>query len=52
MIILKEEFLKQKVILHKKLEAIRPTNFSLDNAGKTDTEKLYNLIWRRTFSNE
>ena len=34
-------------------EAIRPTNFSLDNAGKTDTEKkLYNLIWRRTLASQ
>ena len=34
-------------------EAIRPTNFSLDNAGKTETEKkLYNLIWRRTLASQ
>jgi len=34
-------------------EAIRPTNFSLDNAGKTDSEKkLYNLIWRRTLASQ
>jgi DNA topoisomerase-1 len=34
-------------------EAIRPTNFNLDNAGKTDTEKkLYNLIWRRTLASQ
>ncbi len=34
-------------------EAIRPTNFSLNNAGKTDTEKkLYNLIWRRTLASQ
>lgn len=34
-------------------EAIRPTNFSLDNTGKTDTEKkLYNLIWRRTLASQ
>ena len=34
-------------------EAIRPTNFSLENAGKTDTEKkLYNLIWRRTLASQ
>ena len=34
-------------------EAIRTTNFSLDNAGKTDTEKkLYNLIWRRTLASQ
>ena len=34
-------------------EAIRPTNFTLDNAGKTDTEKkLYNLIWRRTLASQ
>ena len=34
-------------------EAIRPTNFSLDNAGKTDIEKkLYNLIWRRTLASQ
>ena len=34
-------------------EAIRPTNFSLDNAGKTDNEKkLYNLIWRRTLASQ
>lgn len=34
-------------------EAIRPTNFNLDNTGKTDTEKkLYNLIWRRTLASQ
>ena len=34
-------------------EAIRPTNFNLDNAGKTDSEKkLYNLIWRRTLASQ
>ena len=34
-------------------EAIRPTNFELDNAGKSDVEiKLYNLIWRRTLASQ
>ena len=34
-------------------EAIRPTNFSIDNAGKTESEKkLYNLIWRRTLASQ
>jgi len=34
-------------------EAIRPTNFELDNAGKSDAEiKLYNLIWRRTLASQ
>ena len=34
-------------------EAIRPTNFKIDNVGKTDTEKkLYNLIWRRTLASQ
>ena len=34
-------------------EAIRPTNFSFDNAGKTESEKkLYNLIWRRTLASQ
>jgi DNA topoisomerase-1 len=34
-------------------EAIRPTNFNVDNVGKTDTEKkLYNLIWRRTLASQ
>ena len=34
-------------------EAVRPTNFNNDNAGKNDTEKkLYNLIWRRTLASQ
>ena len=34
-------------------EAIRPTNFNIDNAGKTESEKkLYNLIWRRTLASQ
>ena len=34
-------------------EAIRPTNFGIDNAGKTESEKkLYNLIWRRTLASQ
>ena len=34
-------------------EAIRPTNFSIDNAGKTESEKkLYDLIWRRTLASQ
>tara|TARA_B100001029_G_C15055485_1_gene454019 strand:- start:381 stop:2717 length:2337 start_codon:yes stop_codon:yes gene_type:complete len=34
-------------------EAIRPTNFSIDNVGKTESEKkLYNLIWRRTLASQ
>ena len=34
-------------------EAIRPTNFRIDNAGKTESEKkLYNLIWRRTLASQ
>ena len=46
MIILKEEFLKQKVDSAQEAhEAIRPTNFSLDNAGKTDTEKNYIILF-------
>ena len=34
-------------------EAVRPTNFNNDNAGKNDIEKkLYNLIWRRTLASQ
>ncbi len=34
-------------------EAIRPTNFSLENAGHNDEQKkLYNLIWRRAVSSQ
>ena len=34
-------------------EAIRPTNFMIDDAGKTESEKkLYNLIWRRTLASQ
>lgn len=34
-------------------EAIRPTNLSNENAGKSESEKkLYNLIWRRTLASQ
>ncbi len=34
-------------------EAIRPTNFDLENAGHNDEQKkLYNLIWRRSVSSQ
>ena len=34
-------------------EAIRPTNFNLERAGKNESEKkLYNLIWRRTLASQ
>lgn len=34
-------------------EAIRPTNFSLQNAGSdTQEKKLYDLIWRRTLASQ
>ncbi len=34
-------------------EAIRPTNFNIESAGKNENEKkLYNLIWRRTLASQ
>ena len=34
-------------------EAIRPTNFDIQNAGKDDSErKLYNLIWKRAIASQ
>lgn len=34
-------------------EAIRPSNFSVESAGKNDEEKkLYELIWKRTVSSQ
>ena len=34
-------------------EAIRPSNFSVESAGKTEEEeKLYKLIWRRTVASQ
>ena len=34
-------------------EAIRPTNFNIESAGKNENEKkLYNLIWRKTLASQ
>ena len=34
-------------------EAIRPTNFNIEEIGKNENEKkLYNLIWRRTLASQ